>query len=115
MHWGLLYILQGIKSHTFEELNTRAHDIELSRSSHGENGLPIDEQCKEKKDTRSGDKSFRPMVEESMAISMKPVKISCKENKIMEKRASPKQEREMRRLTLKEMEEKPYQFLDVDV
>ena len=88
---GLLYILQGIKPHTFEELATQAHDMELSLSSHGEKGLPIDEQHKEKKDTRRGDKYSKSMVKESIVIAVEPVKISNKENKRMEKRACPMQ------------------------
>ena len=112
---GLLYILQGIKPHTFEELATQAHDMELSLSSHGEKGLPIDKQHKEKKDTRRGDKYSKSMVKESMVIAVEPVKISNKENKRMEKRACPMQKQEKCRLTLKEMEEKMYPFLDADV
>ena len=50
-----------------------------------------------------------------MAIAMEPVKISSKENKRMEKRVSPMQEREKRQLTLKEMEEKTYPLPDANV
>ncbi|KAH7865383.1 hypothetical protein Vadar_005856 [Vaccinium darrowii] len=107
MHWSLLYILQGIKPHTFEELATRAHDIEISIANHGGENPSTIEHNKYKNGTKSN-KSFGASTEESMAVSMVPVKISRRDKK---KEENPGDQRP----TLKELEEKRYPFPDSDV
>ncbi|KAK2980138.1 hypothetical protein RJ640_002647 [Escallonia rubra] len=53
MHWGLLYILQGNKPSTFEELVTRGHNIEIMIASHGGNDLPIGDPHEDTKEVKT--------------------------------------------------------------
>jgi hypothetical protein len=88
--------------------------MELSLANRGEKSLPIAEHRRERKDVKKGDKSSKPMIKESMAITTEPVRIFAKEKK-EERMRGPSQERERRRLMPKEMEEKTCPFPDSDV
>ena len=73
MHWGLLHILQGIKSRIFEEFATRSHGMELSIASHGSTNPPILKESK--KEVRKNDRNAKVSLKDPMAVNIAEVKV----------------------------------------
>src|SRR6516165_6125698 len=113
MHWELLYILQGIKPRTFEELATRAHDMEVSIATSGGKGLIHMDQRRKKKEVRKIEKPIKG--KEAMTIDTAPVKVGAKAKASTSTLPNPPRRQENHKSTLRELEQKKYPFPDADV
>ncbi|KAK3000881.1 hypothetical protein RJ639_022427 [Escallonia herrerae] len=102
MHWGLLYILQGNRPTSFEELATRAHDMEISIANHSGNSPALPDPRKERK-------------KDSLAVTTAPLKVPKKDKYKEEKVPEHLREKPRQQPLLKELEGMVYPFLDSDV
>ena len=103
----------GIKPRTFEDLATRAHDMELSIANRGTKDFLVSEVKKGNNEINDTRKIINSVINKSTVVHKSPLKYFSKrkETKI-ERKHDGKEKHEP---TLKERQEKLYPFPDFDV
>jgi len=103
MEWDLLCVLQMSKPRTFQELATKAHDMEMAIASCRGKSSSLPDSRKDKGEFKKNPKSSKPSNKESMATSTEePVRISGKP-KCENKKSEFSKDARKKRPTLKEL------------
>jgi len=115
MEWDFPYVPQMNKPRTFQELATKAHDMEMTIANHHGKSSSSYEFEKDKGETKKSSKPSKASTKETTATSIeKLVRISGK-SKPKEKKGSSSRDGGRKRPTLKELQEKKYPFPDSDL